>query len=171
MTTWRASTYGDPCRECGFDWATTLESAIVVVANLPDSLRELLSGSTGSERRPDLEWSVGAYVCHIADNLRIWAERLVGVSEGTVAEVCRYDENELAHARHYDGIPLVAASWALSRSVTDWCYAVRNSPQSGSVMVHPERGVLTLTDVAVSNAHDGRHHRWDIETILGLSTR
>jgi hypothetical protein len=43
--------------------------------------------------------------------------------------------------------------------------------RSGGIMVHPERGELQLTDVVVSNAHDGLHHCWDIETILGRADR
>jgi len=166
VASWGSSNYGNPCRECGFDWATNLDESVALVSRLPDTIRELVSGSTGKERHPDLGWSVGAYVCHVGDNLRIWAERLVGVLESGVTEVHGYDENELAQARHYDGIPLEAAQWSLGRAVNDWCDAVGRSPRIGSVMVHPERGALTLADVAVSNAHDGFHHCWDIKTIL-----
>ncbi len=168
---WGATNYGDPCPECGFEWATTIDGGIALVSNLPDSISELVAGSTGKERHPQLAWSVGAYVCHIADNLRIWAERLVGVREGGVTDVHGYDENELARVRYYQGIPLGAAQWSLGRSVDDWCDAVARSPRSGGIMVHPERDELKLTDVVVSNAHDGLHHCWDIETILGRAER
>ena len=33
-------------------------------------------------------------------------------------------------------------------------------------MVHPERGELSITDIAVSDAHDACHHQHDIESIL-----
>jgi hypothetical protein len=82
-----------------------------------------------------------------------------------------YDEQKLALARHYDGIPLEPALWSLGRAVSDWCDAVARSPRSGVIMVHPERGELTLTDVVVSNAHDGLHQCWDIETSLGRAER
>lgn len=71
MNDWGAVNYGDPCRECGFVWTTTLEEAEVVVANCPVALHGLVAGSSGDERRPDLAWSVGAHVCHVADILRI----------------------------------------------------------------------------------------------------
>ena len=171
MANWGASKYGNPCRECSFAWTTTIDVGIALVSNLPDSISELLAGSTGIERHPQLGWSVGAYVCHVGDNLRIWAERLVGVLEGGVIEVHGYDEQKLALARHYDGIPLQAAQWSLGRAVGDWCDAVMRSPRSGVIMVHPERGELTLTDVVVSNAHDGMHHCWDIEASLGRAER
>ena len=147
MNDWGAVTYGDPCRECGFAWTTTLDEAVVVIAKCPTVLKGLLHGASGDERRPDLAWSVRAYVCHVADNLRIWAERLVGVRDGGPSEVGGYDENELARARHYDSVALRAAQWSLARSVKDWLGAVNASPRTGTLMVHPERGELTLLDV------------------------
>ncbi len=166
MNEWGAVTYGDPCRECGFAWSTTLDEAVVVVENCPGALLGLLGGASGDERRLDLAWSVGVYVCHVADNLRIWAERLVAVEDGHPAEVGGYDENELAHARRYDSIPLRAAQWSLGRSVEDWLRAVNGSPHTGTLMIHPERGELSLLDVTVSNAHDTFHHLHDVETTL-----
>lgn len=53
-----------------------------MVGSVGDELPAILEGRTGSERHPDLAWSVGAYVCHINDNLRIWAERLVAFALG-----------------------------------------------------------------------------------------
>ena len=166
MNDWGAVTYGDPCRECSFAWTSTLDEAVVVVADCPGVLQGLLTGASGDERRFDLAWSVGAYVCHVADNLRIWAERLVGVEDGRPAHVGGYDENELAHARRYESIPLRAAQWSLRRSVEDWFRAVNDSPHTGTLMIHPKRGELSLLDVTVSNAHDTFHHIHDIETTL-----
>ncbi len=72
--------YGDPCRECGFPWSMPIDDAIGAVAALPGSYREVIDRASGEERSPDLGWSVTAYVCHVADNLRIWAERLTGIA-------------------------------------------------------------------------------------------
>jgi hypothetical protein len=43
---------------------------------------------------------------------------------------------------------------------------VGQSRRQGTVVVHPERGPLTLGDVVGANAHDAFHHGWDIERIL-----
>ncbi len=166
MNEWGASEYGDPCRECGFAWTTTLREAREAVAGVPAAYARLLDGASGHERHPDLEWSVGEYVCHVADNLRIWAERLMGVTGGGPAEVGGYDERALAEARGYRTIVLRAARWSLDRSVADWQHAVARSDDRGLVLIHPDRGALTLADVAVSNAHDAEHHRWDLERSL-----
>ena len=167
MNGWGASVYGDPCRECGFRWTTTLDQARKAVGEIPAVYGGLLDGASGDERHPGLEWSVREYVCHVADNLRIWAERLMGVVGGATAAVGGYDEHRLSEARGYRGIALPAARWSLGRSVDDWLDAVARSDEEGVVLVHPERGALTLADVAVSNAHDAEHHRWDLVRSLG----
>lgn len=168
MNRWGPSVYGDPCRECEFAWLTPAPEAIRLVANLPGSFGGLLEGRAGSERHADLDWSVNGYLLHVADNLRIWAERLMGVLGGPPLLVGNYDENKVAEARNYREIPLQAAMWSLTRSVDDWLGAVEAAPASGVVMVHPARGELELSDVVLSNAHDALHHRWDIERALGL---
>jgi hypothetical protein len=167
VSDWGPSVYGDPCRECEFAWTTPVPEAIALVANLPVAFGGLLEGRAGTEQHPDLNWSVTGYVLHVADNLRIWAERLMGVLGGAPRLVANYDENKLANARSYREIPLQAAMWSLTRSVDDWLTAVEAAPVSGVVMVHPVRGELVLSDVILSNAHDALHHRWDIERTLG----
>ncbi len=166
-----ASWYGDPCRECGFSWAISVDEGIAVVTSLPDACALVLRGATGAERHPDLAWSAAEYVCHVGDNLRIWAERLMGVVEGAAPEIGDYNENELAYARNYGSIPLPAALWSLGRAVDDWQLAVGRSSPTGTVVIHPERGEQSLSDVVVSNAHDCLHHLWDVERSLPVNRR
>jgi hypothetical protein len=73
--------------------------AQAIVAGLPAALAVDLRGARGQERIPGLAWSVTAYVAHVGDNLRIWAERLAGITAGAATAVAGYDENELATAR------------------------------------------------------------------------
>ena len=167
MNDWGPSLYGDPCRECGFAWTTPVPDAGSLIANLPFTFGGLLEGRSGTEQHHDLSWSVTGYVLHVADNLRIWAERLMGVLGGAPLLVSCYDENKLADARNYKDVPLQAAMWSLARSVEDWLRVVEASPGSGVVMVHPRRGELALSDVVLSNTHDALHHQWDIERTVG----
>ncbi|MGO8869934.1 MAG: hypothetical protein ACLQPH_00765 [Acidimicrobiales bacterium] len=171
MNAWGASTYGEPCRECGFGWSIPTDEAVSMVAGLPGTYRSTLAGATGRERIPGLDWSVGAYVCHVGDNLRIWAERLMGVVAGERPEVGAYDEAALAAARRYEQIPLGSSLWSLDRSVDDWRDAVGWSRRAGTVLVHPDRGPLTLAEVVTSTTHDAFHHGWDISRILGHPAR
>ncbi len=165
MSDWGPRTYGDPCRECGFRWDADLATAEGIVAGAPARLDEVLRAARGDERHPDLEWSVTAYVLHVGDNLRVFAERIGGISLGGSPVVASYDENALAAARVYAGITLPAARWSLERSVRDWLDAVRDAPPD-LVMEHPERGPIDLVDIVRSNAHDTAHHEWDIARIL-----
>jgi len=163
MTDWYTITYGEPCRECAYSFTISQRDALGLLVDLPRDYDAALEGATGSEQHPDLSWSVTAYVAHVADNLRIWSERLIGVAAGAGLGIAAYDENELAAARSYDKIPLSAARWSLGRSVLDIQEAAKVSAPTGPVLDHPERGELTLTEVLVAIAHDARHHLWDIE--------
>jgi hypothetical protein len=143
-----------------------LEEGVALVWDLPHVYEGLLTDATGDEQHPTLSWSVSAYICHVGDNLRIWAERLVGSARAGHMAVEPYDENQLAEARGYSSITLGSAMWSLSRSVEAWADAAGQCPRQGTVLVHPERGSLTLGDVVSANAHDAFHHGWDIERSL-----
>jgi hypothetical protein len=170
MDRWAGALYGDPCRECSFAFSIGLDSAVEYVAGVPEGFSELVRGATGAERHPDLTWSVSSYVCHVADNLRIWAERLAGSARGA-RSIGPYDENLLAAARGYPDIPLVASLWSLRRSRDDWLSAVGEAPRDGIVLIHPARGEMALEDIARANAHDSFHHAWDIQRTIGASPR
>jgi hypothetical protein len=170
MSEWGRVTYGDPCRECGFRWTITLEQAIATVTATPQDMGRMLSGTDGSQRLPDLAWPAVAYVCHVSDNLRIWAERLAGLAAGDTHPVPPYDQDLLARARSYDEIALAGALWSLDRSVRDWTDAVGLADRAGVTLVHPDRGEQSVLDVARSNAHDAWHHCRDIaRTVDGPS--
>jgi DinB superfamily len=165
---WGPVLYGNPCHECRFDWNISREAAIGLVATMPKLYAQILAaaGSDGSERDPELQWSAGAYVCHVGDNLRIWAERLVGISRGAAPAVAPYDEALLGEARVYDRVALEGAIWSLERAAADWQSAVDEATAAGVVLIHPDRGEQSLLDVVRSNAHDAFHHQWDIQRSL-----
>jgi hypothetical protein len=136
---------------------------------LPATLDDLLEGASGSERRPDLEWSIAEYLCHVADNLRIWAERLVGARLGSTNLIGSYDQDELARARNYSAIPLAAALWNLRLGEAVWASEVNQALIDSSTLAHPEMGTLDASDVVAMTAHDSLHHLEDIRTILAHS--
>jgi hypothetical protein len=162
MSDWGRVTYGDPCGECGFRWDITMEQAVATVTAVPSDMGRMLSGSDGTQRHPDLGWPAVAYVCHVSDNLRIWAERLAALAAGDSRPVPRYDQDLLARARSYDEVALAGALWSLDRAVRDWSDAVAQADRAGVTLVHPDRGAQSVLDVARSNAHDAWHHCRDI---------
>ncbi len=166
MSDWGRVTYGDPCGGCGFRWTISGEQAVATVTAAPEELARSLTGTDGGRRHPDLQWPVVAYVCHVSDNLRIWAERLAGLAAGDHRPVARYDPDLLAAARRYDAVALPAALWSLERAVRDWTDAVGLADRAGVTLVHPDRGAQSVLDVARSNAHDACHHCWDIRRTI-----
>ena len=138
------------------------------MADALSTLRNNLEDKIGRERHPDLTWPVVAYIAHMCDNLRIWAERIVGISRGGSVDVVPYDENALAAARCYDALSLPGALWSLGRSVDDWLVATDAAPRY-LAMQHHERGRQGLLGVLRSNAHDVAHHVWDIRRSLAPS--
>lgn len=164
---WGAELYGDPCAGCGYVWTLTPREAVRLLDGLPARFRELLSECTGDERHPDLAWGPVAYVCHVADNLRTWAEGLAAAARlsGEV-DVPGYDPDLLAEARRYHRISPEAALWSLERAVAAWTDAVTTALDRGVVLHHAARGIQRAEDVARNNPHDAYHHVWDIERIL-----
>jgi hypothetical protein len=166
MSDWGRKTFGDPCRECDYDWSISQEDAISLVGEMPSVFRKLVEGQDVSRRHPDLSWSVKQYVCHVVDNLRISAERLAGAAAGGDRRVGAYDQDSLAEARNYEQVLIEGALWSLERAVRDWQDAIELSSKAGVVLSHPERGDQSVLDVCRNNAHDANHHRWDIERSL-----
>jgi hypothetical protein len=129
-----------------------------MMRSLPDSIDELVTGATGAERLHELGWNVSGYVAHMADNTRIWAERVIAVARGADAHVIPYEPDLLAEARRYNDVALQGATWSLR--------IVEEAESAGVVMLHSERGAMDISDVVASNAHDSHHHRWDLTRIL-----
>ncbi len=168
MNAWGIRVYGNPCRECGFDWSISVKAAAAIVAEIPGRYAGLLEGRDGSVRHPGLRWSVGAYVCHVGDNLRIWAERMWSSVEAGHVEIEAYDQDELASVRRYESIPLGTALWALSHAAAAWQEAFEAAVRREPTFSHPERGLISLTDLVQSNCHDAVHHEWDIRRSLDV---
>jgi len=159
---WWREEYGDPCRECGFDWSIDPETAVVAVEALPGAWADLLRGTRGDAVAPGTTWSAKAYVFHVADNLRIFAERLEGVRAGGPRDLVGYDENQLAAARHYEEMSLPAALWSIAQAVPAWAAASRAALAAGSTFGHSERGELSASEIVRAPAHDTLHHDWDV---------
>jgi hypothetical protein len=159
---WWISEYGDPCRECGFEWSQSPESAIAAVEALPNRFDALLDGRTGTELAPGATWSAKAYVFHVADNLRIFAERLEGVFAGAPTTLAAYDQDQLAAARDYEAMSLQSALWSVRTATTSWAAAARESLTRPTTYLHAERGELTAAEITRGPAHDAVHHLWDV---------
>jgi hypothetical protein len=162
MNAWGQSTFGDPCRGCGFDWSISQAHADALIADAPVRFAALIGDTDGAQRAPDLEWTASGYVCHVADSLRVWAERLANVALGDPGPVAAYNQDKLAVARSYDKVGVRGALWSLERAAGDWQAAVDLAASREAVMTHAELGEMTVLDVTRIRAHDVNHHADDI---------
>jgi len=67
-------------------------------------------------------------------------------------------------------VAIEAGLWSLARVVPAWIEAIGLATERAFLLVHPERGDLTVLDVACGNAHDAYHHGWDIARTLGSAS-
>lgn len=140
-----------------------------MVRAAPGSYQGWLARATGWERHPDLAWTAAAYVCHVTDNLRTWAERLAGGYLAADRAVAGYDPDLLSRARRYDQVSLAGALWSLRWAATAWTEAAEAALAASLVLQHATRGPQRAEDVARNNAHDTHHHLWDIARIMRAS--
>jgi hypothetical protein len=166
MSGWGPRTFGDPCRTCGFSWTLGQDEAEKFVTATAERYEQLVGAADGTQRHPDLEWSVRAYVCHVADSLRIWAERLASASLGDRGAVANYNQDRLAIARSYEDVGIRGALWSLTRAVGDWQAAVALASEANAVVLHEELGAMSVLDAVRIRAHDVEHHAKDIERSL-----
>ena len=166
---WGSQLYGNPCRECDFNWEISSAQAVALVQQLSTMYAARLESSTGTETCAQLDWSVSAYVCHVVDNLRIWSERLAGARLSGESRVTGYDQVLLGVARRYEVINLRAALWSLDWAVREWSESLRAALVAGTELRHSDRGRQSVEEVARNNAHDAIHHLWDIERIINAN--
>jgi hypothetical protein len=163
MEKWGADLYGNPCRGCGFDWSINMMEVLAAVLKAKYDYPNLLALRAGTERHPDLSWTAAGYAVHLADSLRIWSERLVGAYVSGVVDVVPYDPDLLAQVRGYNQMSVGAVLWSVEEAANSWIEAAPEAIENNVVLRHPTRGELRARDVARDNAHDVRHHAWDVE--------
>jgi len=164
---WGAALFGQPCRECGFDWTLAAAEAVALIAAAPAEVERRIHNARGDERAAaGGGWSVSEYLSHVGDNLRNWAERVQAARLAGVHEVAGYDPDELARVRGYPAIPIQVALWSLRTSCELWVPVMQAALAEQVVLHHATRGEQRAADIARNNSHDLFHHLWDLDQIL-----
>lgn len=166
MNEFLRAAYGDPCGGCGYDWSIEPDFCNDIVSNAPARFAALVAGHDGKRKVVELQWNAAAYVVHVADVLRIWADRVAAAALGSPDLIVPYDEAELGVVRGYESLPLAGALWALERAVGDWKAAEKLADLSGATLNHPEQGPLGLDEVRRIMAHEIEHHATDLLLII-----
>jgi hypothetical protein len=162
--------YGDPCRSCGYTWSSPDVALLAELRSLAGTYRATLGGLPGTARNPDLEWCASAYVLHVADNLRMHAERMAGTALSASYTFEGADQDDQAVVRGYDRIPVQAALWSLGSVVPPYIEAFELARSTGVNLPHASRGDQVAIDVLRGNVHDAHHHGWDLTRIEEASS-
>jgi hypothetical protein len=107
-------------------------------------------------------WSASHYVWHTVDVLRFGTERLWTIGADPSFGVPMWDENVMASVRSYDRLSPVVGLVALIDVAITWKDAALDAPREVTTP-HPEAGSISAFDVVQRNAHEVRHHLWDIQ--------
>lgn len=156
------------CAECGFSWLSDPANAMAAIERGPGRFETLLAGVAGTTAPTPGVWSPSAYVWHVSDLVRAWAERLHSLAVDPSAAWAGFDPDELARARHYDALPQVSGPWAVARSVDALQVSLRHV-DSDTAFLHPEWGRGTVTDALRWVAHEAVHHELDVRRGLERS--
>jgi hypothetical protein len=149
------------CAECGFDWSSSRQAAIDLVTAGPGAAARTLAGVVDPVRQAGTCWSASMYVWHLVDVLRIGTERLLTLTHDPDRGITCWDENALAHDRHYHELSPVVGVIAFRSAAREWVTAALAAP-AGAQVRHPQLGVLGAVEVIRRNAHEVHHHLWDI---------
>jgi hypothetical protein len=163
MTDWGPAKYGDPCRECGYHWTITQPEALALVADIPQRFRDALEGKDATLIHPNLTWSAAAYVAHVTDNLRIFAERFAALDMGAYGDTVPYHPDLLAEARSYNSIPVAGALWSLENASRDFVRAVEMTEGKNVTMIIDDHGPQNVLELVKTTTHDAYHHVWDVQ--------
>jgi hypothetical protein len=158
----------DRCAECDFDWTTSGEGCLDHVTGGADRFGALLRDREGTHAPGMAQWSPSAYVWHVGDVTRAWAERLHGLGVDPEVRWAGFDPDELARARRYAALPQATAPWALARSAEALVRALEPLGFATGFL-HPEWGEGAVADALRWVAHESVHHELDVRRGLGLA--
>lgn len=151
----------DGCRECGFAWDLDVGTARATVLGAPGTLASLLRDREATARPAPDTWSPSAYVWHLADMLRFWAERLHAIARDPAVGLVAWDPDQVARVRGYDDLPQATGLWALERAGDDLAL-VLETVTPATAFTHPEWGRGDVGDVLRWLAHEVVHHEGDV---------
>lgn len=108
----------DVCTVCGFSWTIDLQSALVLLEHMVDRHVAVVEQRDGMAAPADSGWNATAYLWHLTDLARSWAERWVQLSASPGSRLIGWDPDDLAAVRGYRSLPTSAATWALRDATT-----------------------------------------------------
>jgi len=149
------------CPACGFDWSIDAGDALTVIVSSPDRFEAALAGKNGMKSQEDGSWNATAYLWHLTDPARSWAERWVQISEMPGSRLVGWDPDELAEVRGYRSLPTSAGLWAL-RSAVETFVEVTAMMAPDAPFEHGDWGKGDVADGLRCLRHEFHHHEADV---------
>jgi hypothetical protein len=149
------------CPDCGYDWATPPQTALELLAGAPDRYSALLDGRDGMAPVADGGWNATAFVWHLVDMARSWAERWVQIEHAPGALLVGWDPDEMAAARNYRALPTAPALWALDASTRALVERTRVVGFDAHFL-HGQWGSGSVGEATRWIAHEFFHHEGDV---------
>lgn len=150
------------CPTCGWDWSTSAEDALETIAVAPGRYGELLEGRDGMAPAADGGWNATAYLWHLTDLSRSWAERWVQLRAMPGSLLAGWDPDVLADARNYRELPTAAAEWAVQEAVSSFI-AQCDSVGPSATFEHGDWGRGSVADAILWLGHEFVHHQLDVD--------
>lgn len=155
---------GEPpgkCPQCGYSWMTTFSTACDLIESSPPRFDAAFDGRDGMARPTDGSWNATAYVWHLTDLSRSWAERWVQISLNPGSRLVGWDPDELAEVRGYRSLPTESGLWALRGAANDLMTATKAAGPSAEFL-HGDWGTGTVCNAIVWIGHEFYHHELDV---------
>lgn len=156
---------GDPpdrCPQCEYAWNLEFDDTLRVIRDAPGQIAGRLEGRDGTAAQSDGSWNATAYVWHLTDLARAWAERWIQISHEPGSELIGFDPDDLAKARNYRSLPTEPGLWAMREAVQMLLDATGLLSESAEFL-HGEWGRGTVADAMRWLAHEFYHHELDID--------
>lgn len=154
------------CPACGFDWSIDPGSALTLIESTPDGLQAALAGKDGMKQPADGSWNATAYLWHLTDLARSWAERWVQICEMPGSRLVGWDPDELAEVRRYTTLPTSPALWAV-RSAVETFVEVTALVTMDTPFEHGDWGRGNVADGLRWLGHEFHHHTQDVASRAG----
>jgi hypothetical protein len=149
------------CPACGYDWTIDASDALRLIVSSPDRFEAALDGRDGMHPQADGSWNATAYLWHLTDLARSWAERWVQIGTAPGSRLVGFDPDELADVRGYRSLPTSAGLWALRSGVGTFVEITGTLPLD-TPFDHGDWGMGDVADALRWLGHEFHHHEMDV---------